>query len=153
MLALLTQWCVSDLYVRFNGECTLYRWNYLHHEVYQITMSDFMMNVQTCVTDYTTYTMLYIRPLCLINDECKHPCYCWHYLHHVVCQINMSDIMMNVHIYVTDNTTQTMVYVRTLCQIQCWMYTHVLLITLFTPCFMSDHYVWFNDECTYMWYW
>ena len=41
-----------DLYVRFHGE-------------YQITMSDLMMNVHTCVTDDTTYTMFYVRPLCL----------------------------------------------------------------------------------------
>ena len=37
-----------------------------------------MLNVTTCVTDK-------------------------HYLHHVVCQINMSDIIMNVHTCVTDN--------------------------------------------------
>jgi hypothetical protein len=38
-------------------------------------------------------------------------CYCSHYLN-VVSHITMSDLMMNVHTYVTDNTTYTM-----LCQI------------------------------------
>jgi len=36
----------------------------------------------------------------------------------------MSDLMMNVH-------------------------THMLLITPLTPCCMSNHYVWFNDEWTH----
>jgi len=33
------------------------------------------------------------------------------------------------------------------------MHTHVLLIELFTPCCMSDHYVRSNDECAYTCYW
>jgi len=37
-------------------------------------MSDRMMNVHTCVTDNTTYTMLFVRSLRLINDECTHTC-------------------------------------------------------------------------------
>jgi len=36
------------------------------HVVCQIIMSDFMMNVQTCVADNTNYTMCYVRSLCLI---------------------------------------------------------------------------------------
>ena len=40
--------------------------NYLIcHVVCQINMSDLMMNVQTCVTDNTSYTMLYVRSVCL----------------------------------------------------------------------------------------
>ena len=31
------------------------------HVVCQINMSDLMMNIQTCATDNTTYTMLYFR--------------------------------------------------------------------------------------------
>ena len=30
------------------------------------------------------------------------------------------------------------------------MYTHVLLITLLTPCSMSDQYISLNDECTHI---
>jgi hypothetical protein len=52
------------------------------------------------------------------NDECTHMFYWWHYLHHVVCQINMS----------------------------WWMYTHVLLIALLTSYCMSDQYVRCNDQ-------
>ena len=51
------------------------------------------------------------------NDECTYVCYCEHYLHHVVCQITMSDLTMNIHTCVTDNTTNTLLYVRSLCQI------------------------------------
>ena len=40
-----------------------------------------------------------------------------HYLHNGVCQISMSDLMMNVHTCVTDNTTGTMLFVRPICQI------------------------------------
>jgi len=43
-------------------------------------------------------------------------CYCDHYLHHDVCQITTLDIMMNVNTCATDNTSYTMVYVRSLCQ-------------------------------------
>jgi len=47
----------------------------IYHVVCQINMSDLMMNVHKCVTDYTTYTMFYVRSLCLIiNDECTHTC-------------------------------------------------------------------------------
>ena len=131
-------------------------------------MSDLMMNTQTYAT--TTYPMMCVRSVChisylemklltpwcisdhyvWINDECTHMCGWWHYIHHVVCQTTLSDLAMNAHTYVTDDTTYTMVYIRTLCQIQCWMYTYVQLITLFTPCCVSDHYVWFNDKCTHM---
>jgi hypothetical protein len=38
-----------------------------------------------------------------------------------------SDLMMNVQTCITDDTTK--------------------------PCCMSDHYVWFNDECKNMFYW
>ena len=72
--------------------------------------------------------------------------------HQVACQINMSVLMMHVHTRFPDNTIYTMLYVRSLCQIEWWMYTHVLLITLFTPCCMSDHYARFNDECRNMCY-
>jgi hypothetical protein len=45
------------------------------------------------------------------NDECTQVCYFPHYLN-VVSHITMSDLMMDVHTYATDNTTYTM-----LCQI------------------------------------
>jgi hypothetical protein len=50
-----------------------------------------------------------------------------HYIEHVVCQMTMPDLMMNVQTCITDDTTN--------------------------PCSMSDHYVWFNDECKNMFYW
>jgi hypothetical protein len=34
-------------------------------------MSELVMNIKTCVTYNTTYTMLYVR----FNDECTHMCY------------------------------------------------------------------------------
>jgi hypothetical protein len=50
-----------------------------------------------------------------------------------VCQISMSDLMMNIHTCVTANTTYTMLYASSICQISGLMYTHVLLIALLTP--------------------
>ena len=50
-----------------------------------------------------------------------------------------SDLMMNVHTCVNDNTTYIMVYVRSLCQILWWIYTHLLLLTQLTQCCKSDH--------------
>ena len=79
-----------------------------------------------------------------------HTCYWKQYLHYGVCQISMSELMMNIHTFGTDNTTYTMLYVRSLCQIEWWMYTHVLLIIIDTPWCMSDHYVRFNDECAHI---
>jgi len=61
--------------------------------------------------------------------------------------------MKNVHTFFTDTTTYSMFYVKPLYLVQWWMYTHVVLIRLPTPCIMSNYYVWFNDECTHMWYW
>jgi hypothetical protein len=52
----------------------------------------------------------------------------------VVYQINMSDLMMNVQICVTDNTYYT---------------TKVLLLTMITSCGMSDQYFIFYDEFTH----
>ena len=126
----------------------------IYHVVCQINMSDLMMNTQTCATDNTTYIMLYFRSICQIywwmythvllitlltpwclsdqyvrfNDKCTHICYWLHYLHHVLCQITISDLMMNVH-------------------------THALLITLLKPWCMSDQYFRYNYKCTNMWYW
>jgi hypothetical protein len=54
------------------------------------------------------------------NDKCTHICYWLHYLHHVLCQITMSDLMMNAH-------------------------THALLITLIKYWCMSDQYVTCNS--------
>jgi len=71
------------------------------------------MNAYICVTDQTAY----MSDHCLIYDECIHMCYWSNCLHHGVCQIIVSDLKMNVHTYVTDNTTYTMLYVRSLCQI------------------------------------
>ena len=64
--------------------------------------------------------------------------------------MTMSDLMMNVHTYITETTAYNRVYMISLCQILWWMYTHVLLITLLTPCCVSDHYAWFNDECKHI---
>jgi len=60
---------------------------------------------------------------------------------------------MNVHTCGTDKTTYAMYYVKSLCLVQWWMYPHVVLIRLPTPCFISNYYVWFYDECTHMCYW
>jgi hypothetical protein len=71
----------------------------------------------------------------------------------------MSDLMMNVHTCLTDNTTNTLLYVRSLCQIS----MSDLMINVHT-CFtdhppppltqfcMSDQYICLNDECTYICY-
>jgi hypothetical protein len=74
----------------------------------------------TNVTIHTPWCMSdhYVR----FNDECAHMCYWLHYLHDVVYQITMSDLMMNV------NTS--------------------LHIALLSQCWMSDHYIRYNDECT-----
>ena len=57
-------------YLRFNDECThmCYWKQYLHYGVCQISMSDLMMNAQTCINDNTTYIIVY--------DEYTHMCYC-----------------------------------------------------------------------------
>jgi hypothetical protein len=93
-------------------------------------MSDLMMNVHTCVTVNTTYTMLcvmYCCDHCLHQGICKiimsyllmneHTCVTDTTTYTMLCQITMSDSMMNVDPYFTDNTTYAMLYVRYLCQI------------------------------------
>ena len=42
-----------------------------------------------------------------VNDECMRMFNLLSYLHHGLCQLVMSDLMMNVHICVTDNITYT----------------------------------------------
>ena len=102
LITLLTPWCIANT-----------------PGVLQITMSDVMINTHTHILLITL-----LQPCCMshhydrFNDECTHMFYWWHYLHHVVCQINMS----------------------------WWMYTHVLLIALLTSYSMSDQYVRCNDE-------
>jgi len=61
------------------------------------------------------------------NDKCTYMCYWYHYLHHVVCQICISDLMMNAHTS--------------------------LLITYPTPWCMCDHYGRFNDWYAQICYW
>jgi hypothetical protein len=63
-----------------------------------------------CTAMETLSTMLYVRG----NKECTHLLNGLLYLRHVICQISISDIMMNVHIhtYVADNTNYHMVYVK-----------------------------------------
>ena len=145
LISLLPPYCMSDHYVWLKYECThMFFWeHYLHHGVYQITMSDLMMNTHTCVSHSINYTMWYDRsiyliqwwmythvliiailaPCCLsdqyvsINNVCTHMFYWKYYLHHFVCQISMSDLMMNMHTCVTANTTYTMLYTRSVCQI------------------------------------
>jgi hypothetical protein len=68
----------------------------------------------------------------------------------------MSDLMMNVHTCLTDNTTNTLLYVRSLCQISMSdlminVHTRVT-VNLLTACCMSHQYICFNDECTHMFY-
>ena len=48
--------------IRFDQVCI----HYLHNGVCQIAMSDLMKNAHTCVTVSNTYTMLYVRSVCLI---------------------------------------------------------------------------------------
>ena len=61
-----------------------------------------------------------LTPCCLsdqcfrIIGECRHVCYWYHYLHHGVSQIMLSDLIMNVHTCVTDKATYTKVYCRSL---------------------------------------
>jgi len=79
-----------------------------------MTMPDLMMNVHTCVTDNTAYTMVYGRSLEQIycpsdntiwfNDECTHIFYWEHYLHHGVWQITITDLLIKVHTCGPDNT-------------------------------------------------
>ena len=125
LMTAITPWYMSDHYVTCNDECThmCYWWKYLHHFVCKIPMSDVMMNIHTCLTDTTTYTMLYVRSLCLTQ---------WGMYTHAllitlltpwydVCEITMSNVMLNVHTCVTDK--------------------------LLTPCYISDQYISFNYEC------
>jgi hypothetical protein len=64
-----------------------------------------------------------------------------HYLHHGVYHITMSDVMMNVHPCVTDNTIYTMVYIISLCQdIQ-----HDVSSVISNTCVYIRHYIWHSD--------
>ena len=133
LIPLITPCCMSDHYARYNHQCThmCYWKHYQNHVVCQINMSDLMMNVNTCLTDNTTYVMLYVRYTHVVlitlltswcisyqcfrfNGECTHVYYWYHYLHHGVSQIILSDLIMNLHTCVTDNTTYTMFYSRSL---------------------------------------
>jgi hypothetical protein len=51
------------------------------------------------------------------DNECTHMCYWYHYVYHAVFYITMSDLMINAHICLTDNTTYIMLYVKSLCLI------------------------------------
>ena len=114
------------------------------------------------------YTHLFLitllTPCCVhnhygrFNDECKHVCYCYHSLHNAVCQTTMSDVTMNVHTCLSENTTTPWcmaddsawfndectnmycyrIHVRSLCHIYWLMNTHVLLKPLLTQCCMYD---------------
>ena len=92
-------------------------------------------------------------PYVWFNDEYTHMCYWDHYLHHGICQITMQDIIINVHTCFTDSTTYAMLYIRSLCLVQWWMDTHVVLITLLEPRCMSAHHVRINDKYANMFYW
>jgi hypothetical protein len=145
IITILAPCCLSDQCVSINNVCThMFYWKYyLHHGVYQNAMSDLMMNTHTCVSHSINYTMSYVRSICLIqwwmytrvliiailapcclsdqcvsiNYECTHMFYWKYYLHHCVCQISMSDLMMNIYTCVTAKTTYTMLYARSVCQI------------------------------------
>jgi hypothetical protein len=133
LIPLITPCCMSDHYARYNHQCThmCYWKHYQNHVVCQINMSDLMMNVNTCLTDNTTYVMLYVRYTHVVlitlltswcisyqcfrfNGECTQVYYWYHYLHHGVSQIILSDLIMNLHTCVTDNTTYAMFYSRSL---------------------------------------
>jgi hypothetical protein len=60
---------MADDYAWFNDECThMYYWdNCLPQGICKIIMSYLLMNEHTCVTDTTSYTMLYVRYQCLIQ--------------------------------------------------------------------------------------
>ena len=73
------------------------------------------MNVHTCVTDNTTYSISMSDQYVWLNDECTHMCYWYHSLHHGICQMHIFYLKMKVHICDTENTNYTMVYVRSLC--------------------------------------
>jgi hypothetical protein len=65
----------------------------------------------------------------------------------------MSDLMMNTHTCVSHSINYSMSYVRSICLIQWWMYTHALIIAILAPCCLSDQYVSINNVCTHMFYW
>ena len=67
------------------------------------------MNVHTCATVNTTYTMVYERSLSDLMTN-VHTCV-------VGCQITMSDLNMNVKPCFTDKTTYSMLYLISLRQI------------------------------------
>jgi hypothetical protein len=98
-------------------------------------------------------------PCCILyhyvrfNDKCTHMSYWQHYLHYVVCQITMSDLIVNAHTCFTDSTIYTLVHVRSICLIYGWMQTYMLLITLLTPRCLWDLSVWFNEKFTHMFKW
>ena len=89
--------------------------------VYVRSLSDLMMNVHTLDTDNTTYTMLYVGSLCqiqwgmythmlvitLLTPRCMSDDYAW-----------LNDECTNMyyrdHTFLSDNTTYTMVYMRSL---------------------------------------
>jgi len=112
-------------------------------------MSDVLMNVHTCATETTNYTMLHVRSLCQIYSSI--------YTHVLLITLPqscfVSDLMMNVNTCFTDSTTYTMMYVKSLSLIQRWMYTHVLLITLLTSWCISYQCFRYNSECTHVCYW
>jgi len=156
LLTLFTPCCMSYHYVWINDEYThmCYWYHYVSHVAWQICMSELMMNVLTCVTVNTTSTMLYTRSLCQMN---VHTCFTDHphpYTMLYVRSVYPFKLWMYIHMLLTALLTPCWMsdpYVWS--NDEWWMYPFVLLITLLTPCGMSDQYVWFNDECTHMFYW
>ena len=78
LITLVTPWCMSDQYVRFNYKCTniCYGLQYVHHVLCQITMSDLMMNVHTHALPVTLRIPCCMAdPYVRVNDDCTHMCY------------------------------------------------------------------------------
>ena len=133
---------------------------YIYKFQYFYFLGNVILFVQICYWMYTHVLLITLRiPCCILyhyvrfNDKWTHMSYWQHYLHYVVCQIIMSDLIVNAHTCFTDSTTYTLVHVRSICLIYGWMQTYMLLITLLTPRCLSDLSVWFNEKCTHMFKW
>ena len=113
---------MSDHYVWFNVACThMFTENTNYTMVYCISLCQMQWLTHTHTHTHILLKTL-LQPCCIshhydkFNDECTYMFYWWHYLHHVVCQITMSDVMMNVHTCLTDSITYIILYVRSLCE-------------------------------------
>jgi hypothetical protein len=102
----------------------------VHSSLNQIYWSDIEHGVSSVISKTCVYIHCMVDHYVRTNDECTQVCYCSYYLN-VVSHITMSDLMMDVHTYVTDTTTYTM-----LCQISrvVLSVTHVCNLSLNKTC-------------------